>query len=255
MIRLVTILTLLAAAAPLPAAEFGDLDRSITAEDGWVHLAYAAGEDVHVGDCHVTIIDGNEVTVSDREYSDGLVHVTVRVRDGEPDRMEVRANRRPTRREREARDLGEVDVATAATYFLDLARRTDRSELAEDAIVAAALADTEVWPDLLEFARDRNRSTDVRQAAIFWLGMAAGDKVEHELEAIAADDSEEIEVREHAVFALHQALESDTGHALETLGRIATENPHPQVRQSALFWLAQHDDPAVVDLFESILLD
>jgi len=248
--HLVSILIILAAAAPAVAA---DLAAAITAEDGWVHLAYPAREGVRSDHQHV-IIDGDEVVI-ENDCDDGLIHATLRVTDGAVERIDTRSGRPARRREREARDLGEISAAGAATYFFGLADRAGSPEFGEDAIVAAALSDAETWPRLVAIARDRDRHSAVRESAIFWLGMAAGDKVESELTAIVDDDSEEIEIREHAVFALHQSLENDTDRSIDTLGRIARENPHPQIRRSALFWLAQHDDPQVVDLFEAILLD
>ena len=45
--------------------------------------------------------------------------------------------------------------------------------------------------ELLVFARDRAQPDGVREAAIFWLGVAAGDKAASELEAIVDDESED----------------------------------------------------------------
>ena len=54
------------------------------------------------------------------------------------------------RHERDARDLGEIPAAAAATLLLDLARDAADADLAENALTAAALADAETWPRLLQ---------------------------------------------------------------------------------------------------------
>lgn len=232
-----------------------DLASMITAEDGWVAFTYPASDDVHCHS-HTIVMDGNEVVV-DEEENDGLVHTAIKVRSGRVVAIETRTGRgrSRSRHEKNARVIDNPTAEEASDYLLDLARHHRDEEVAESAVTAAAISSAETWPTLLEMARDHRLDREVRESAIFWLGVQAGEKVSHELEAIVDDDSEEMELREHAVFALSQALEDNDEEAVETLGRIATENPHTQLRQSALFWLAQHDDPAVLDLFESILLD
>jgi hypothetical protein len=252
MTRTTTILCLVLVAATAASAQ-EDLSTMLRTEDGWVHLAFPAREGVHGNGRSVTI-DGDAVIVHD-PGDDGLVHLVLRVEDGDVRDLRSRVGGKPRQHERDARDLGEFAAADAARYLLDLGRRSRDDELAAGAVSAAALADAETWPELVRIARDRRRGQETREVAIFWLGQAAGDKVVAELSAIVDDDDEAIDIREHAVFALHQAVEDDPQHALDVLGPIATGNPHPDVRRSALFWLAQHDDPAVVDLFERILLD
>ena len=147
--------------------------------------------------------------------------------------------------------LGRIDVHEAADFLLPIAR-TGRSGAAEDAIYALSLADgLEIWPDLLEIARDRDRPHDVRKNAIFWVGQAAADEVTGELAELIEDGDADVELKEQAVFALSQR---DDREAVRTLSRLARTHDVPQVRRSAIFWLAQHDDPEVLDLFEEILL-
>ena len=75
--------------------------------------------------------------------------------------------------------------------------------------------------------------------------------VSAELGDLVADDSENIELREHAVFALSQRHDE---RSMAALMRIARSHRHPEIRQAALFWLAQEDEPEVLDFFEEILL-
>ncbi|MFH1843540.1 MAG: HEAT repeat domain-containing protein, partial [bacterium] len=146
-------------------------------------------------------------------------------------------------------DLGTVAPQLAADFLLELTVNAD-DEVAEDAVFAACLADAEVWPELLDLARDRRYDDEVRQSAIVWLSRFAGEKVTTGLVKLVDDDDEDLEVRETAIFALSQ---HSGENAVPQLTRIALENPHPQLREQALFWLAQNDDPRVLALFEEIL--
>lgn len=126
-----------------------------------------------------------------------------------------------------------------------------RKEAREEAMMAATLLEgVEVWPSLLDVARDRSRSRSLRMAALFWIGQAAAERVEDDLEEVALADDEEQEIRDAAVFALSQR---PAEHSIPALMDVARTAPHGRTRRSALFWLAQHDDPRVVPFFEEIL--
>ena len=244
-----TLIIMAALLLSLPA--MADLRDDLRHQDGTVHLACDARDDVNAN-CRTVTIHGDEVIT---EAHDGLVHLLLRLDDGEVEDLEVRCGGKARGRERRAEDLGRYPAADVAAYCLDLVDTLDDRDEAEDAVVAVALVDHETWRDLARLARDKRRHHGVRESAMFWLGVHAGDKAVADLAHVANDDDEDVDLRSHAVFSLSQALEDDVDAALETLGAIATENPHAEVRRNALFWLAQHDDERVVDLFERILLD
>jgi HEAT repeat protein len=148
-----------------------------------------------------------------------------------------------------AKNIGTVRPQDAAAYFLMLAARD--IELDGDPVLPATLADSAtIWPSLLRLARDRRLPEERRRTAIFWLGQAAGVAVGRALDSIAADDQGDRELRKHAVFALSQRSAEE---GVPALIRIARSNPDPELRKTALFWLAQSDDPRALDLFEEIL--
>ncbi|MCA9729369.1 MAG: HEAT repeat domain-containing protein, partial [Candidatus Eisenbacteria bacterium] len=150
-----------------------------------------------------------------------------------------------------ARDLGDVPAEEAATFFLTLARN-GRAGVAEDAVFPATIArGVDPWPAILGLARDRTRPEDVRESAMFWIGQEAGQKVAAELESVVNDSSEDVELRKKAVFALTQRPDPE---CVPILLRLARTHPDPEVRGAVFFWLAQKDDPRVLDLFEEILL-
>ena len=163
----------------------------------------------------------DDITI-DQDCGDATARLALLVRDGAVRDIDLHSTCR--RHEHDGRDLGPQPAPEVAA----------------------------IWPQLLLLARDRGRDDELRETALFWLGQAAGNAVAPDLEDIIADDDEDSDLREHAVFVLDQALTgSDT--LVPTLSRIARENPHPDVRRSAMFWLSQHDDPRVVEFFERIL--
>jgi hypothetical protein len=243
------IVALLALLLNEQAAGAGLEDRVANVDEGWVHFAYPARPGVQGENEGVTIRDGEVIVGSGR--GDGLVHVTVKREDGEVWRLRLRVGQPPRPLRRDVVDLGEVTARDAVDYLLPLAREAEE-DIAEDAVAAVALADAETWRPLLAIARDRGRPGEVRKSAVFWVSQHAGDKVAGDLETMVADSGEDLDLREHAVFALSECLGED---ALSVLGNIALENDHPELRRQALFWLAQRDDPAVLDFFERILTE
>ena len=148
-----------------------------------------------------------------------------------------------------ARDLGRVPAAETASALLAVARSDDPAS--DDAIVAAVVADSAVvWPELLEIARSRSHREKTRKSALFWLGQEAATSVTGALVETADDGSEAEGIRDAAVFALSQRPEEESLPALMSLAR---EAEHAGTRRSALFWLAQSDDPAVPEFFAEIL--
>jgi hypothetical protein len=247
---------LLLAASVTPAAAGPIEDAVAQIQNGRVRLSYPTREGVHGGGSHHGVHiglhrdeDHGSGWVSDCE--EGPARVQLRVRDGKLRDLDLAVGGRWVSTTDDELDLGLLDAELASAYFLRLAE-TERGEAAEDAILAVIIADTPApWERILTLARDRSRPQDVREQAIFWLGVAAGDKVTEGISSIARDRSEEMEVREHAVFALSQ-IESPS--ALQKLMEIARSHGDPEIRQKALFWLAQRDEEEVLALFEEILI-
>lgn len=180
----------------------------------------------------------------------GPVRVSLRMRDGRVVALRTYVGGEWILRGKGVHDLGTVPPSEAAEFLLALAEEND-SPAAEDAIFPATLAEgVEVWPRLLEIARNDSHSAEVRQGAVFWVGQMAARVVTGELSDLVLDDDEDLELREHAVFALSQRPADE---AVPALMRVASSDLHPELRKSALFWLAQKDDPRVLALFEEIL--
>jgi hypothetical protein len=256
-VLLLSLLTVVPAPAQVTSKAIADQVKET--EHGTVRFSFEARDGVcGDGDSYISV-DGS--TFHSRHYDDddwdpdcddGPVRISLKVRDGEVVSMKTRVGGRWRRAGHSTIDLGDVTPQEAADYLLDVARY-GRESAAEDAIFPTTLArDVVVWPTLLKFARSRSIPQDVREQSVFWLGQIAGEKVTEGISRLVDDDDVDLEVRETAIFALSQRRESEsTRHLI----KIARTSPHPQLRKNALFWLAQKDDPEVLDVFEEILLD
>lgn len=253
-----------ALAAPAAAQERSEAERILRAGDGEVRLAFRPREDV-CGDGRGMIrfrdresyirMDGSTWSGSggrwhQRACIDGPARVALTVRAGRITRARAYVGGDWNSAGGQITDLGELAPAVAAATLLDLARRAE-SRASDDLVFPAMLADSvEIWPPLLQLARDESAPRSGRKAAIFWLSQEAGDAVTRELGDFVDDPDQDRELREHAVFALSQ-LPRDQG--VPVLLRVARSNPDPSVRKKALFWLGQSEDPRALALFEEIL--
>lgn len=148
-----------------------------------------------------------------------------------------------------AAELGTVPSQEAADYFISLAE--ERSDISGDPLLPAVLADSvTVWPSLVRVARNPKLPAKLRRTAVFWLAQTAGAAATGSLDSIAEDSTGDREIRKQAVFALSQRPHNE---GVPALLRIARNNPDPELRRSAIFWLGQSQDPRALALFEELL--
>jgi HEAT repeat protein len=170
---------------------------------------------------------------------------------GKVDELDVEVGGPDPRLRSRTRDLGFVEAAELQDVMLSIAESA-RNEDLDEAVMCAMLSEGfEDWSRVIALARDEDRPEDIRESAIFWLGQQASAVATEGLTQLVADDDVELELREHAIFSLSQ---QDIDVAFPALKNVALNSRHPQLREEALFWLAQHDDPRVVNLIEEILL-
>lgn len=96
---------------------------------------------------------------------------------------------------------------------------------------------------LLEKARDRNESVDVRKKALFWAGQ--NDETPTRDLAAAYRSADDESFKEHAIFVLSQRRDEA---AFDELMRIAQSDPDRRMRSKAMFWLGQSNDPRVAKM-------
>jgi hypothetical protein len=253
----VLLITLLLSISSVAAA--GPLADAIESSDeGNLYFSFETREGVW-GDGHtLTIHNGNEHSYMSRHDYRGLDRLTegpgrvwLRIRRGEVVDIDLEVGGPEPSLRSKTTDLGIIEAAEVQEVMLQLAEATRNGDL-DDAIVCALVAeDFDDWERLLALARDGDRPGDIRESAIFWLGQEASEVATEGLVRIVEDDDVELELREHAIFSLSQ---QGIDQAFTALKNVALNSRHPQLRENALFWLAQHDDPRVVDLIEEILL-
>jgi len=250
--------TVVAAAGGIPrSAAAQDLAGSVVAGgDGTVRLAVPTREGVEICDQGIRMGDhrmwwrsrGRYEMESNCRY--GPLEIELEVRDGFVRAVETL--RAADDRTPGARDLGEVDAGEAVRYLASLARGSASDRAARNAVMPMVLADVpDVWRELMALARERDVPSGARKNAIFWLGQEAASAATQGLADVAGDEDEEQDVRDAAVFALSQRPHEEGVPALMKLARSAR---HAKTRKSAMFWLAQSDDPRVLAFFEEILL-
>jgi hypothetical protein len=255
-----TLLLIVASSATAQSLE----QRIARAPDGTVRFSYAARPGVYGngrniiswdcrdGDCRSRQVD-NYHDGDDNDWGapcdSGPVRISLSKRAGAVTDLRVYVGGE-WRSTSSATDLGLVSTREASTYLLALAKQ-DASRASEKAIFPAVLADSVVlWPELLKIARQSDISRKVRRSAVFWLGQAAGDAATRGLTELVDDRSADREVRESAVFALSQRPREE---GVPALIRIAKQNPDPELRRKAIFWLGQSEDPRALSLFEELL--
>lgn len=139
----------------------------------------------------------------------------------------------------------------AMDKVVSIARSESQPELREKGIFWLSRSDDpRAVQVLLDIARDESAPREPRKTAVFWLGQMAADAATEGLTSVVEDESGDLAVREHAIFALSRQA---PGESIPALIRIARENPSPQLRKKAIFWLGQSEDPRAVALFEDLL--
>lgn len=147
--------------------------------------------------------------------------------------------------------IGQNTTAGGDRYLIELYPALDDPELKENALFAIAQSGSDAartW--LLERARDPSEDMEVRMNALFWAGQS-GTLPDSEIDLRSLFDSfEDSEMRGQVVFvAAQRGSESD----IDFLMDVARNADDPELRQNAIFWLGQSDDPRVPDFLMSLL--
>lgn len=253
LIALLLSIPALAAAGPLA-------DAIESNDDGNFYFSFETRADVW-GDGHSLTIytDDDDRTYMngrhDRErnrLTEGPGRVWLRIRRSEVVDIDLEVGGPEPSLRSKTTDLGFIESSEVQEVMLQLAETTRNGDLDGAIVCALVTEDFDDWERLLAIARDEDRPEDIRESAIFWLGQEASEVATEGLVKIVEDDNVELEIREHAIFSLSQ---QGIDQAFPALKKVALTSKHPQLRENALFWLAQHDDPRVVDLIEEILLN
>ena len=236
----------------------GPLVDAIESGDGSYYFSFETREGVWGNGKSLSIdleSDGEHYRFDDPyryRMTEGPGRVWLRLKDGRVRDIKVEVGGPDPSLRSSTTDLGPIEPTEVQSAMLSIAENGRGNDL-EGAIVCAMITEGfDQWERLLSIARDEDRPDDLRESAIFWLGQAASAVATNGLEEIVEDDDVELELREHAIFSLSQ---QGIDRAFPALSKVALNSRHPQLREQAFFWLAQHDDPRVIDLLEQVLLD
>jgi len=138
-----------------------------------------------------------------------------------------------------------VDPGESIEFLSGLRNKSNFHEV----VSAVALHDHELADETLKNFLDDENPIDLRRDAVFWMGQARGQRG-YETLADHAFHNPDARLREHITFGLHT---SKVPEARSTLMRMAREDEHSNVRQQAVFWLAQEGGDDVVALIHEML--
>lgn len=210
------------------------------------------GRTIHYSGRSSSVNFGDDRRYRDVEYDidceSGPGRLVLAKRDGEVADLRFYVGGR-WRESAAATDLGMLPAGRVADYLVSLAETHD-GRPGREAIFPATLADSAaIWPSLLRLARNERRPRATREQAVFWLGQAAGEAATRGLDDLVGDDTLDREVRKSAIFALSQRR----AEGVPALIRVVRTSRDPELRKTAMFWLAQSKDPRALDLIEELL--
>ncbi|MGH7624222.1 MAG: HEAT repeat domain-containing protein [Gemmatimonadaceae bacterium] len=132
------------------------------------------------------------------------------------------------------------------TYLKDLFTTLKSDDLKERVLQSIAQGGKDgKW--LTGLAADPNQSIELRKKALFWAGQSGVSIADI---AQMYGTLKNTELKEQAIFVLSQRSETA---ATDKLFDIARQDPDPELRKKAVFWLGQRDDPRVRQFLEELV--
>jgi hypothetical protein len=243
-----------------PIADAAPADSGAFAADGWYTWRVAAVDDAPRW-CCLEWIGGRAVPTtctldadhfnfgSDRSRLPAVDELQLYglARNGELARLRALSPACPVDSPVPPTDLGRIEPAASLAWLQPLARDDDSDALAAIAVHRG--------PEALAFLTGvarRDRDSDLRENAMFWLGQVRIGEARDTLVELMFDDPDP-DLREQAAFSIAQSTAPDRTELLIRQGR---EDADPDVRGQAWFWLA---DSGVADsepvIFEALRTD
>ena len=144
--------------------------------------------------------------------------------------------------------LGQGDDGRNGEFLRGLYGRLTRESAKEKVLFALSQEDDPAngkW--LVDRAKDTTGSIELRKRALFWAGQRNGALPD--LIALYGSTTDR-DMREQLVFVYSQSRDRA---AADKLFDIAKNDPDPELRKKALFWLGQSNDPRVMQLLQDII--
>ncbi len=145
--------------------------------------------------------------------------------------------------------IGQNPRSGGTRYLIELYPSLTDPELKERATFAIAQSSSEEsrrW--LLERARDRSESIEVRKNALFWAGQSGGLRATELADVYRTLDDPEM--KEQLIFVASQRNERE---AVDFLMDVARNERDPELKERAIFWLGQSKDPRVGEFLLNLI--
>lgn len=198
---------------------FADLAHDVVSAGGWTGWSVPMIERSQVGDC-----------TNWNAFDSDTLMIKLHVENGAVDRIKLQSAECSSS-ETPVRWIRNVDPKESIRYLASLG-----GDLRKHALDAIAMhADESATPVLERIARGEG-DRDLREHAIFWLGVTRGRRGYEVVREITRNTSEPRRVREKGVFAMMQSKEPEK---IDDVIAIAKHDAEPHVRAQALFWLSQ----------------
>jgi hypothetical protein len=234
-----------------------DLERRVTATDGWVgyHVPMVAGV---AGPCCYSVRYGAGTKkgcdldrrgwnfAQDRDdpaatLDDTLV-MYLRVEHGRVERVRAVGASCPVQTEGTVRWIDPVDPANSVAMLSSLLDRK-AADSEDGGLFALAYHDDPSATRALTARAEPSHPFKQREQALFWLGLVRGVEGEAVVEHYATTDADP-KLRANAIFALSQSKAADVYAHILTM---AQNDPAEHVRGQAFFWLAHMGDARAKD--------
>ena len=144
--------------------------------------------------------------------------------------------------------LGQSESPSTNAYLRELYASLDDDELRGQVLFAVSQSDDPAngeW--LVDIATDRSQPMELRKNALFWAGQSGEGQAD--LLAMWSLDLDQ-EMKGQLVFVYSQSGEPA---ALDKLFEIARTETDKELRENAIFWLGQSDDPRVTAFLEELI--
>jgi len=146
--------------------------------------------------------------------------------------------------------LGQTEDPRAVDIALEVIQRPDENEqVLEMALMALTMSeDKRAASALLTLAEDPDADPDLRAMAIYNAGAKGAIEVGRLREIYRTAGSSDLKLQ-----ICHVLAQMDSDEAFEAMLDIVRNEEDPEIRQAAVFWLGQFDDPRVADVLLEII--
>ena len=145
--------------------------------------------------------------------------------------------------------LGQEGTREDVEFLMDLYGDLEDSELKKKVIFSVSQASHSAGGEwLMELARDEDEAVEFRKNALFWAGQE-GEVAASELRDLY-EEARDFDLREHVIFVLSL---HDGPDATTELIAIARSESDSELRDKALFWLGESNDPRAAGFLADLI--